>query len=326
MFQMRQRLGWSRRLLIGASICGAFIAAFAANGIGQSDEGDATALGADLSPNAVSLSAGPGRILAAIEDRTGKSMPRTVIACFHERSRRFSAEEHPRRCHLRGHHEQRVVGISVVGMKWGLWGGRHTRAAYGVDTRKELAVRVIVFRPIACNDQIRWYSRVVIFYPGNSAGFEFDSPVCEGAPGSALAQGSRRSGLDQNERLINQSPRLAGPSHGLPPKVRPGPPISTYPGEVALTAFINPRGSLTRFRFQYGRTKAYGTITEASEEVLNGNHWIEIAESLCCKRLRPKTTFHYRVIAFNRYGSVHGQDRTFRTTRPASMGTAANGA
>lgn len=320
---MRRRIGRSWRFLVGVAISTAFIAASAITGTGALREGDAKAFGSDLRFNTFRPIGGPlrgpGQTLAATKLGAEAGKPTTVIACFHEKSRRFSADAHPRRCNLRGFHDQRVVGISIKNMKWGGWGARQARAAYGVDLRNGLAVRVIVFRPITCEDRLRWYSRVVIFYPGNSAGFAFNSPVCDGASGLALAQGPWPSGSGQGERLINPSPRLAGSSAaGLPPKVRTASPISTYPGEVALTAFINPRGSLTRFRFQYGRTKAYGTITEASEEVLNGHHWIEIAESLCCRLLPSETTFHYRVIAFNRYGSVHGQDRTFRTTRARS--------
>lgn len=108
----------------------------------------------------------------------------TVIACFHEKSRRYSAEVHPPRCHLRGFRDQHVVGISVKNMKWGHWGARHTRAAFGNDVRTGQAVRVIVFRPIACEGGVRWYSQVVIFFPGNSRGFEFASPVCDPKVGS----------------------------------------------------------------------------------------------------------------------------------------------
>jgi hypothetical protein len=170
--------------LVGAAICGVFIAAFAVTDTRAPREGDAQAFEPDLSSNTFSPTGGSvygqGRTLPATELHTGTGKPRAVIACFHEKSRGFSAEAHPRRCHLRGYREQSVVGISIKNLKWGHWGANHTRAAYGVDLRDGSAVRVIVFRPITCEDGLNWYSRVVIFFPADSHGFEFDLPTCDG--------------------------------------------------------------------------------------------------------------------------------------------------
>jgi phosphodiesterase/alkaline phosphatase D-like protein len=98
-----------------------------------------------------------------------------------------------------------------------------------------------------------------------------------------------------------------------PPEARTAAAVGAFPHEAVMSAFINPRGWPTRFRFEYGRTTEYGASTEASEEVIDGHRWLHVAEGLCCD-LPSKTTFHYRVIAFNRFGSDHGQDRTFTTS------------
>ena len=47
-------------------------------------------------------------------------------------------------------------------MKWGHWGAKPTRAAFGVDVRNGTRVRVIAYRPITCDEGRTWYSRVVI--------------------------------------------------------------------------------------------------------------------------------------------------------------------
>jgi hypothetical protein len=98
------------------------------------------------------------------------------------------------------------------------------------------------------------------------------------------------------------------------PEAKTANPLGVFSHEAVMSAYINPRGWPTRYRFQYGRTRAYGSITEASEEVVTGNRWHHIGEGLL--RLPSGTTFRYRVFAFNRFGSVHGQDRTFTTTKP----------
>jgi hypothetical protein len=111
--------------------------------------------------------------------RTGSS--KTVIACFHEKSRRFTAESHPDRCHIRGYREERgkhFAGVSVRAMKWGHWGARRTRAAYGVDVHDGTRFRIIAFRPISCDGGRTWYSRVVVltFPDGNAFGLRL--PTC----------------------------------------------------------------------------------------------------------------------------------------------------
>jgi len=102
-----------------------------------------------------------------------------VIACFHPETGRFTAQARPGRCHLRGYRENRVVGIPIEGMKWGHWGANPTRAAYGEDMRDGTAVRVIAYRPIACYEGRVWYSRVVVFFPGNGTGFVLRLPTCD---------------------------------------------------------------------------------------------------------------------------------------------------
>jgi len=102
-----------------------------------------------------------------------------VIACFHKKISRFTAQAHPSRCRLRGYRGRQVVEIPIRGMNWGHWGSNPTRAAYGADKRDGTAVRVITFRPVACSDGRTWYSRVVVlpFPDGNAFGLRL--PTCD---------------------------------------------------------------------------------------------------------------------------------------------------
>jgi len=97
------------------------------------------------------------------------------------------------------------------------------------------------------------------------------------------------------------------------PRVRTTEAIGVHGSEAVVTGVINPRGQVTHYRFQYGRTKSYGMVTDVSEEVVTGHEERKVADALFY--LTPKTTYHFRIIAFNRRGPVHGQDRTFTTTR-----------
>ena len=101
-----------------------------------------------------------------------------AIACFHPKTQRFTAEAHPNRCRLRGYRETRVVGVPIEGMSWSHWGANPTRAAFGNDLRGGAAVRVIAYRPIACDEGLRWYSRVMVVYPGRGEFFELRLPIC----------------------------------------------------------------------------------------------------------------------------------------------------
>jgi hypothetical protein len=104
-----------------------------------------------------------------------------VIACFHPQARRYTAQAHPSRCHLRGYGETGVVGIPIKGMKWGHWGSNRTRAAYGVNERSGRRVRIIASHPSACEGRV-WYSVVVVATLRNGNFFGLRLPTCDDSP------------------------------------------------------------------------------------------------------------------------------------------------
>jgi hypothetical protein len=106
--------------------------------------------------------------------------PDTLIACFHERISRFTAEAHPSRCDLWGYRGRQFVGIPIKGMKWGHWGANPTRAAYGVALRDGTRVRVIAFRPVRCDEGTAWYSRAVVVTLDDGNAFELRLLTCDG--------------------------------------------------------------------------------------------------------------------------------------------------
>lgn len=109
---------------------------------------------------------------------TGTAKPRTVIACFHPKTKRFTAKAHPGRCNISGYRGKERVSVPVTGMKWGHWGANPTRADFGVDMRDGTRARVIAHRPITSDDGLAWYSRVVIVFPADGSGFILRLPIC----------------------------------------------------------------------------------------------------------------------------------------------------
>lgn len=116
-------------------------------------------------------------------DKTFTSMkprpkPGAVIACYHEKARRYTALVHPGRCVLRGYRGKQTLGIPIKGMKWGHWGVFAARAAFGVDMRDGERVRVVASRPITCDDGSTWYSMVGGVFLRHVRGFQFRLPTC----------------------------------------------------------------------------------------------------------------------------------------------------
>ena len=103
----------------------------------------------------------------------------TFLACYHQKVGRFSAEEHPAGCNIWGYRGRKFFGVSVRDMNWKHWGANRSRASFGVDVRDQVPVRVVAYRPIPCDDGRHWYSRVAVFFPADSSGFELHLPTCE---------------------------------------------------------------------------------------------------------------------------------------------------
>lgn len=81
--------------------------------------------------------------------------------------------------------------------------------------------------------------------------------------------------------------------------------------ETTLSASIDGGNAPSTYRFEYGPTSAYGSIT--AEEPLLGEAQTRI------EGLSPETTYHYRVVATNQHGTVDGEDATFTTAPTPSL-------
>ncbi|MGX6446933.1 hypothetical protein ACVU7I_02515 [Patulibacter sp. S7RM1-6] len=81
---------------------------------------------------------------------------------------------------------------------------------------------------------------------------------------------------------------------------------------VVLTGTVDPNGAPTRYRFDLGTSKKYGTKTAAQSA---GRGTSPVAATTPVAGLTPDTLYHYRVVASNAKGRTLGADRTFRTPK-----------
>lgn len=101
------------------------------------------------------------------------------------------------------------------------------------------------------------------------------------------------------------------PAHPPAPIARTEPPEKVEGTFAIFNGFVNPRGFPARWRFKWGRTKAYGHVTFFPERSLSGEYSAEVGEDLF--DLCPSTTYHFELVAYGPGGRTPGGDRTFTT-------------
>jgi hypothetical protein len=94
------------------------------------------------------------------------------------------------------------------------------------------------------------------------------------------------------------------------PAVVTGPHGTVKQTSAVLTGTVNPNGSSTSYYFRWGLTNAYG-VNSAPHSAGSGVK--PVAASVTASGLIPGTTYHYQLLASNKYGSAAGADRTFTT-------------
>ncbi len=102
----------------------------------------------------------------------------------------------------------------------------------------------------------------------------------------------------------------------LLPVVTTGPADGLTRSGARLTGTANPQGAATDYRFEYGTTTSYGSVTTTTAA---GSGSADVAAAASISGLTPRTTYHYRLVGL-RSGSVVavGADRTFVTPDPGT--------
>ncbi len=146
------------------------------------------------------------------------------------------------------------------------------------------------------------------------------TPAEIGAGTSAVAVKADISGLTLGAtyhfRLVAKNPEVSSNGEDQTFKALSPPVIVgqwaggvTYT-EASLNAQINPEGSPTTYKFEWGPTAAYGNSSTQSGV---GSDKADHTVSAFLSALQPASTYHYRVIATNSIGTSEGPDHLFTT-------------
>jgi hypothetical protein len=160
-----------------------------------------------------------------------------------------------------------------------------------------------------------------------SAGAQVSNFAVEGA-GEENVEGL---GFSSNAKALYLLYQGSVRATGLPapgPEVRAGSESVSeiLPTDATLNARVDPEGAETTVHFEYGETEAYGAST--SPQVLSGGPFEDQTASAPLSGLKPRTTYHFRVIASSecepiehpgRICTADGEDETFTTLPPVSI-------
>ncbi len=95
-----------------------------------------------------------------------------------------------------------------------------------------------------------------------------------------------------------------------------GPIESLQPTSATLTGTLAPNGFDAHYYFQWGPTSAYGNTSPEAPGTDAGSGTGSVAAKAELSGLTPNSTYHYRLIAENSFGTTFGQDKSFITSGP----------
>lgn len=95
-----------------------------------------------------------------------------------------------------------------------------------------------------------------------------------------------------------------------PPTVTTGAASGVTKTEAILSGTVNPNAQSTSYYFEYGTTTSYGSKTPT---VAVGEGQQALSQAKGVTGLKPGTTYHFRLVAFNGAGTAQGEDRSVTT-------------
>jgi streptogramin lyase len=148
--------------------------------------------------------------------------------------------------------------------------------------------------------------------PGRIGRITTDGEITEYSDGLADITGpfAIAAGPDGNMWFTGSNiPGLVG-RITLPPLVLAIAPTDVTTTSARLRGKVRPNSQATDYRFEYGTTTSYGSVTP--ERYVGSGHEL-VAVSAVIDALEPGTKYHYRLVAENDAGEANGPDRVFTT-------------
>jgi hypothetical protein len=194
----------------------------------------------------------------------------------------------------------------------------NTLPATGIDTSK--ATLNGSFDPDGMNTTYHFEYGATTDY-GNSTAEEAGGSIA-GVKSVATQVSGLPSGRTFHYRIVatNENGTTYGPDltfrTGSPPEIG-GVNADELTGTTAtVNARINPTGYATSYLFEYGTTSAYGqSIPVSPASIGAGTESVDVSQQLT--GLQDGTTYHYRVVATNVWGTAVSPDTTFDFAPPS---------
>jgi len=98
---------------------------------------------------------------------------------------------------------------------------------------------------------------------------------------------------------------------GLPPEASTDAANSVTSSGATLNGTTKANNDNSNITFEYGLTDEYGTTISADQSPVTGNAITKVSKAIT--GLTDNTTYHYRVVAQNSFGTTNGSDKTFFT-------------
>jgi uncharacterized delta-60 repeat protein len=145
-----------------------------------------------------------------------------------------------------------------------------------------------------------------------------DIPAASGPEVVSAQLGSLQPATTYHYELVASN--AAGTSNGgdqslttaapTPPALSTGAAGALTEISARITGRVDPAGLPTTYRFEYGRSPALGSATRPAQiSPATGQR----AVTATLRRLRPATTYYYRLVATNPDGATYGETVTFAT-------------
>ena len=153
---------------------------------------------------------------------------------------------------------------------------------------------------------------------GDAAG-DFSAPVTGLTPSTTYHYrlvATNAAGVSRGEDRTFTT--AATPANPRPPSASTSTPRGVGPRSATFRASVDPNGSQTSVRFEYGTSTSYGSTT-GSRGAGAGDRAVSV--SIAVGNLRPNTRYHYRVVATNAAGTTRGGNRSFTTGRQPTGAT-----